>query len=106
MSQLSKREGLAYLQSDIPEEVRHARAVNWEEIVDAYLVGAASVGRCYAATAFFDRSGWISDGMTVVTPFVSRVTERDGCLLFEGAAGITTSSALTARMFAGDYGEH
>jgi hypothetical protein len=59
MSQLSKREGVADLQSDIPEDVRQARVVNWGEIVDEYLVGAVSVGRCYAATAFFGRSGWI-----------------------------------------------
>ncbi|MBM0210371.1 hypothetical protein JHZ67_14035 [Pseudomonas syringae pv. maculicola] len=75
------------LPNSIPEEVMQASAIDWEVIVDAYLLGAAFVGGCYAARAFLDRSGAINDGMTVVTPRVAVMAERGSFLLVQSLSG-------------------
>lgn len=75
------------LPNSTPEEVLQASAIDWEVIVDAYLVGAAFVGGCFAARAFLDRSGAVEDGMTVVTPIVKVMVERGGFLLVQSLSG-------------------
>lgn len=61
--------------------VVQANAAEWGVIVDAYLIDAAKVGNRYAAVVYRDLSGVIPDGMTIVTPPVRPVVERDGYLL-------------------------
>jgi len=58
-----------------------ASRINWGVTIDAYLIGAARVGDRYAAEAYLDRSGKISDGMTVVTPPVTLLLDRDGFVM-------------------------
>jgi hypothetical protein len=55
-----------------------ARSIDWGVTIDAYLMCAARMGNRYAAKAYSDRSGKISDGMTVVTPPVTRLLDKDG----------------------------
>jgi len=74
-------------QSNIPDEVSKACAIDWGVMVDAYLASAAPVGSCYAAKVFLDQSGMIYDGMTVVTPAVEIVIERSGFLLAQSVSG-------------------
>ncbi|NWF06699.1 hypothetical protein HX810_03295 [Pseudomonas salomonii] len=57
----------------VPAQVALANRIDWGVIVDAFLMKAARVGNRYAAEAYLDRSGLISDGMTVVTPDVVQV---------------------------------
>lgn len=74
-------------QSNIPDEVSKACAIDWGVMVDAYLASAAPIGNCYAAKAFLDQSGLVYDGMTVVTPAVEVVIERSGFLLAQSVSG-------------------
>lgn len=64
-----------------PAAIARAGAVKWGVIVDAYLTDAARVGDRYAAVVYRDLSGVIPDGMTIFTPPVLPVVERDGYLL-------------------------
>jgi len=64
-----------------PAAIARASAVKWGVIVDAYLTDAARVGDRYAALVYHDLSGVIPDGMTIVTPPIRPVVERDGYLL-------------------------
>ncbi|RMR17613.1 hypothetical protein ALP90_102407 [Pseudomonas amygdali pv. ulmi] len=75
------------LSHTVPDKVLKAGAIDWEVVVDAYLVGAVYVGGRFAARAFLDRSGAINDGMTVVTPMVKVMVERDGFLLVQSLSG-------------------
>ena len=65
----------------VPSLVLMASRINWGVTIDAYLTGAARVGDRYAAEAYLDRSGKISDGMTVVTPPVTLLLDRDGFVM-------------------------
>lgn len=75
------------LSHTVPDKVLKAGKIDWEVVVDAYLVGAAYVGGRVTARAFLDRSGAINDGMTVVTPMVKVMVERDGFLLVQSLSG-------------------
>jgi len=87
MPRTMKRTIAEVLPSSIPSEVLQASAIDWEVMVDAYLFGAAFVGGCYAARAFLDRSGEIDDGMTVLTPVVRVMVERNGFVLVRSLCG-------------------
>lgn len=73
--------------ADIPAEVSAASDMDWGVAIDAYLVGAARVGKRYAASAYLDRSGLIANGATVATPEVSVVGQRGGFLLLRSLSG-------------------
>jgi hypothetical protein len=60
----------------LPTEVTQAMTCDWGVFVDAYLMDAARVGDRYAARAFCDQSGALTDGMTVVTPKVQQIASR------------------------------
>jgi hypothetical protein len=61
--------------------------MNWGVIVDAYLVDAAKVGDRFAATLFFDHSGVIGDGQTVVTPPLRKLSQREDFYLMQSECG-------------------
>ncbi|KPB59926.1 MULTISPECIES: hypothetical protein [Pseudomonas] len=61
----------------VPAQVVAASKINWGVPIDAYLMDAARVGDRYAAEAFLDRSGRVSDGMTVATPPVITLMHKD-----------------------------
>lgn len=65
----------------VPALVLEASNIDWGVIVDAYLIGAARIGDRYAAEAFLDRSGLVSDGMTVATPPVTVLMHKNGFML-------------------------
>ncbi|SOS36176.1 hypothetical protein CFBP6411_04819 [Pseudomonas syringae group genomosp. 3] len=69
----------------VPMQVLVASRMEWGVIIDAFLTNAARVGDRYAAESYFDRSGAISDGMTVVTPPVVLLLNREGFLLVRSA---------------------
>lgn len=61
---------------NFPQALIDAKSLDWGVLVDAFLVNAARVGEVYAATSFYDRSGTIPDGSTVVTPPVRLMAAR------------------------------
>lgn len=65
----------------VPPLVLVASNIDWGVIVDAYLCSAARIGDRYAAEAFLDRSGVVSDGMTVATPPVTVLMHKNGFML-------------------------
>jgi len=65
----------------VPALVLVASNIDWGVIVDAYLFGAARIGDRYAAEAFLDRSGVVSDGMTVATLPVTVLMHKNGFIL-------------------------
>lgn len=69
----------------IPMQVLAASRIEWGVIIDAFLMNAARVGDRYAAEAYSDRSGAISDGITVVTPPVVPLLNKEGFLLVRSA---------------------
>lgn len=71
----------------LPNEVSQAMAYDWGVLVDAYLVNAARVGNCYAATVFCDQSGVSSDGTTVATRTVRQVAARGAFKLLQTLDG-------------------
>jgi hypothetical protein len=75
------------LSFEIPQEVVLASSFEWEVLVDAFLVNAAKVGNRYTGSVFSDRSGQAADGMTVITPPVLRVAQRDGMTLVRTLCG-------------------
>lgn len=73
--------------ASLPPEVRVASRIHWGVLIDAYLTNAASVGDRYAAIAYLDRSGSISDGSTVATPPVMAVEQREHFVLLRSLSG-------------------
>lgn len=71
----------------IPKAVSDAKKYDWKVVVDAYLFGAGKVGEHYAAHAYFDLSGTIGDGETILTPPVRVVARRDGYTLVQSECG-------------------
>lgn len=71
----------------LPSEVVVASKIYWGVLIDAYLTSAASVGDRYAAIAYLDRSGSISDGSTVATPPVMTVEQREHFVLLRSLCG-------------------
>ena len=65
----------------VPTQVLAASKIDWGVPIDAYLMGAARLGHRYAAEAFLDRSGKVGDGMTVATPPVTILMQKDGFIL-------------------------
>lgn len=72
---------------NIPADVQRAARMNWGVLIDAYLTNAARVGSRYAGTLFLDCAGSISNGETVVTPPVRRLTSRGDFCLVQSACG-------------------
>lgn len=71
----------------LPPDVVRAQDVDWSVGVDAYLFGAARVGQRYVALVYSDQSGVSENGMTVATPPVRCVDEREGFKLVRTVAG-------------------
>lgn len=71
----------------LPNEVNQAMAYDWGVFVDAYLVDAARVGDCFAATVFGDQSGAAPDGATVATRAVRQVAARGAFTLLQTLDG-------------------
>lgn len=74
-------------ETNIPADVEKASRINWGVLIDAYLTNAARVGSRYAGTLFLDGAGSISNGETVVTPPVHRLTSRGDFCLVQSACG-------------------
>lgn len=71
----------------LPCEVVRAQGVDWSVHIDAYLFSAARVGERYVALVYNDQSRKSEDGMTVATPPVLCVEEREGFKLVRTAGG-------------------
>ena len=71
----------------LPPEVVRAQHVDWSVAVDAFLFRAARVGERYVALVYSDQSGASEDGMTVATPPVRCVAEREGFKLVRTIGG-------------------
>lgn len=67
--------------AEIPSKVVAASNIEWGVLVDAYLLSAARVGNRYAAEVYLDRSGRTSNGMTVITPEVTKVACKNGFVM-------------------------
>ncbi|MEE4697096.1 hypothetical protein V2J91_10750 [Pseudomonas alliivorans] len=67
----------------LPIEVTRAQRVNWGVFVDAFLMNAAKVGNRFAAEAYGDQSGLISDGTTVATAPVRSIASVNGFQLLQ-----------------------
>ncbi|KPZ11999.1 hypothetical protein [Pseudomonas syringae group genomosp. 3] len=67
----------------LPSEVIQAMSHDWGVLVDAYLVNAARIGNRFAAIVFCDRSGMVSDGMTVATQPVHQIATRGAFKLLQ-----------------------
>lgn len=74
-------------EENIPADVKKASRINWGVLVDAYLINAARVGSRYAGTLYFDCAGSISNGETVVTPPVRKLTSRGDFCLVQSTCG-------------------
>lgn len=71
----------------LPPEVIRARHVDWSVGIDAFLFSAARVGERYVALVYSDQSGASENGMTVATPPVRCVAEREGFKLVRTVGG-------------------
>lgn len=71
----------------LPCEVVLAQSIDWSVHIDAYLFSAARVGERYVALVYGDQSGVSSNGMTVATPPLRCVAEREGFKLMRSASG-------------------
>jgi hypothetical protein len=71
----------------VPSLVVVASKIDWGVAIDAYLFDAARIGDRYAAQAYFDLSGKIGDGMTVVTPPVTELARKDGFVMLRSFCG-------------------
>lgn len=71
----------------IPKAVLDAKTYDWKVLVDAYLSGAGKVGEHYAAHAYFDLSGAIEDGETILTPRVRVISRQNGYTLLQSECG-------------------
>lgn len=84
---LKRGENLHTAWQGLPCEVVRAQGVDWSVYVDAYLFSAARVGERYVALVYNDQSRKLEDGMTVATPPVWCVEEREGFKLVRTAGG-------------------
>lgn len=87
--------------SDLPPEVEAASSVDWGVMIDAFLMHAAQVGSRFTGSVYCDRSGISSDGMTVITPRVIRLSQKHGMTLLRSISGtdhyvIVTPFSITA----------
>lgn len=82
--------------SHLPPEVEAARSLDWGVMIDAYLMHAAPVGSQYTGSVYCDRSRTSADGMTVVTPSVIRVTQKQGMTLLRSQSGADHYVVVTA----------
>ena len=71
----------------LPNEVSQAMAYDWGVFVDAYLVDAARVGDCFAATVFCDQSGVSPNGATVATRALRQVAAQGAFKLLQTLDG-------------------
>ncbi len=71
----------------VPKAVLDAKTHDWKVVVDAYLFGAGKVGDHYAAHAYFDLSGLIGNGETVLTPPVQVIDRQNGYTLLQSEGG-------------------
>ncbi|WP_050577307.1 hypothetical protein [Pseudomonas cremoricolorata] len=71
----------------VPQAVLDAKAVDWGVAIDAYLCGAGRIGGHYSAHAYFDCSGQIRDGETVLTPPVRPIRRAQGFSLLQSESG-------------------
>lgn len=71
----------------MPPEVIRAQHVDWSVVVDAYLFSAARVGERYVALVYSDQSGVSKNGMTIATPPVRCIVEKDGFKLVRSVGG-------------------
>lgn len=72
---------------NIPADVEKASRIEWGVLIDGYLTNAARVGSRFTATLFLDCARLISNGETVVTPPVRKVTSRGEFSLVQSACG-------------------
>lgn len=72
---------------ELPSAVVKATRIDWGVPIDAYLMDAARVGDRLTGLVYCDLSGVSTDGMTVVTPAVSPVTEISGYSLVRSRTG-------------------
>lgn len=87
--------------SDVPPEVEAAKCIDWGVMIDAFLMHAASVGSQFTGSVYCDRSGASSNGMTVITPRVVRLSQRHGMTLLRSISGadhyvVVTPFSVTA----------
>ncbi|MND79431.1 hypothetical protein D3C76_435910 [compost metagenome] len=71
----------------VPQAVLNAKSVDWGVAVDAYLFEAGRIGGHYSAHAYFDCSGQIRDGETVLTPPVRPIRRAQGFTLLQSESG-------------------
>lgn len=71
----------------LPSEVVLAQSIDWSVHIDAYLFSAARMGDRYVAVVYGDGSKVSEDGMTVATPPVRCVAEKEGFKLIRSANG-------------------
>lgn len=72
---------------DVPEAVLQASRIEWGLLVDAFLFNAASFEDRFVATVFYDYSGAIRNGETVITPPLRSLEERQGFVLARSTSG-------------------
>ncbi|AXA68180.1 hypothetical protein CE139_21050 [Pseudomonas oryzihabitans] len=73
--------------TSVPQVVLEAKSVDWGVAVDAYLFEAGQIGGHYSARAYFDCSGQIGDGETVLTPPVRSIRRARGFTLLQSESG-------------------
>lgn len=71
----------------LPREVVLALSIDWSVYIDAYLFSAARVGERYVALVYGDQSRVSSNGMTVATPPLRCIAEKEGFKLMRSASG-------------------
>jgi len=71
----------------LPADVEKAARIDWGVPVDGYLTNAARVGSRFTATLFLDCARSISNGETVVTPPVRKLTSRGNFSLVQSTSG-------------------
>lgn len=71
----------------VPQAVLDAKSLDWGVAVDAYLFEAGRIGGHYSAHAYFDCSGQIGDGETVLTPPVRTIRRARGFTLLQSESG-------------------
>lgn len=72
---------------DVPECVLQASRIDWGLLVDAFLFNAAPFEDRFVATVFYDYSGAIRNGETVITPPLRNLETRQGFVLARSTSG-------------------
>ena len=72
---------------DVPECVLQASRIDWGLLVDAFLFNAAPFEDRFVATVFYDYSGAIRNGETVITPPLRNIERRQGFVLARSTSG-------------------